>query len=244
MAIKNRETLKNYFKKGGFVTEKEFIDLIESSMNILDDGISLKPKTGLNLNPLGDSTKVISFYKKNAQKEPEYTLDIDNSSQGLSVHGKDDKTILKLDKEGKVGVNCLSPEHELEVNGTLGIKRRVGTYAKGSVAADGKWHTILSDLDGLHAFEIVAQASGKINTGHYCVSHAIALSAFGGKGSKSKIKKTTAYYGSYRDKITYKWEGSLHSYSLLIKTRRDYGQNSETNAPFQIKYNITSLINP
>ena len=62
--------------------------------------------------------------------------------------------------------------------------------------------------------------------------------------TKSKIKKTTAYYGSYRDKITYKWEGSLHSYSLLIKTRRDYGQNSETNAPFQIKYNITSLINP
>ena len=36
MASKNRETLKNYFKKGGFATEKEFSDLIDSSMNLID----------------------------------------------------------------------------------------------------------------------------------------------------------------------------------------------------------------
>ena len=41
MASKNRETLKNYFKKGGFATEKEFSDLIDSSMNLIDDGISI-----------------------------------------------------------------------------------------------------------------------------------------------------------------------------------------------------------
>ena len=51
MATKNRETLKNYFKKGGFATEKQFIDLIESSMNVIDDGISMQPKTGLKINP-------------------------------------------------------------------------------------------------------------------------------------------------------------------------------------------------
>ena len=50
MGIKNRETLKNYFKKGGFATEKQFIDLIESSMNVIDDGITIKPKTGLKIN--------------------------------------------------------------------------------------------------------------------------------------------------------------------------------------------------
>ena len=53
MGIKNRETLKNYFKKGGLATEKQFIDLIESSMNIIDDGLSMKPSTGLKINPLG-----------------------------------------------------------------------------------------------------------------------------------------------------------------------------------------------
>lgn len=240
MAIKNRETLKNYFKKGGFVTEKQFIDLIESSMNVIDDGISLKPKTGLNLNPIGDSSKVISIYKSNAQKEPEFTLDINNGSAGLSLHDHRDKTLLKVDPEGKMGINQPLPQYNLDVNGTLGIKNRVGTYASGSVPADGKWHTIIGNLDGIQAFEVVSSVKGKINTGHYCVSHAIALSTFGGRRSRTKIKKTTAYYGSYRDKITYKWEGSLHNYALLIRTLRDYGEDN--NKPFEIKYNISSLL--
>ena len=67
MAQKNKETLKNYFKKGGFITEKEFIDLIDSSMNVIDDGISIKPKDGLIVNPIGVFTKLISFFKKKSQ---------------------------------------------------------------------------------------------------------------------------------------------------------------------------------
>ena len=38
MALINRQTLKNYFKKGGFATEKHFVDLIDSSLNVVDDG--------------------------------------------------------------------------------------------------------------------------------------------------------------------------------------------------------------
>ncbi|MDA7693357.1 hypothetical protein OAP80_01615 [Flavobacteriaceae bacterium] len=242
MGIKNRETLKNYFKKGGLATEKQFIDLIESSMNIIDDGISMKPDTGLKINPLGESSKLISFFKKNSQKEAEYSIDINNGNEGLSFHGEGDKTLIKLKKEGKVGINCSEPEHELDVDGTIGIKSRVGMYAKGSIPADGKWHPILSDLDGIVAFEITAIAKGKINTGHYCVSHAIALSTYGGRGSKSKIKNTTAYYGGYRDKIIYKWTGTLHSFSLLARTRRDYGEDPVSKSSYTIDYNVSSLL--
>ena len=242
MGIKNRETLKNYFKKGGFATEKQFIDLIESSMNVVDDGITIKPKTGLKINPLGESSKLISFFKKNSQKEAEFSLDIDNVSEGLSFHGENDTSLMKIKKDGKIGINTVEPEYELEVEGTLGIKRRVGIYNKGSVPADGKWHSILTKLDGISAFEITAVAKGKVKTGHYCVSHAIALSAFGGRGSKSKIKNTTAHYGGYFDKIVYKWTGDLHNYGLMIKTRRDYGEDPKTNQPFKIQFNITSLL--
>ena len=242
MGIKNRETLKNYFKKGGLATEKQFIDLIESSMNIIDDGLSMKPSTGLKINPLGESTKLISFFRKNSQKEPEFSIDINSQTEGLSIHGERDNSIVKIKKDGKVGINTLDPHYDLEVGGTLGIKTRVGTYKKGSVPADGKWHAILSDLDGISAYEITVVSKGKKNTGHYCVSHAIALSTFGGRGSKSKINNTTAHYGSFRDKIVYKWTGSLHNYSLMIKTRRDYGENPDSNSPFSINFNITSLL--
>tara|TARA_B100001093_G_scaffold206843_1_gene198777 strand:- start:461 stop:1195 length:735 start_codon:yes stop_codon:yes gene_type:complete len=242
MGIKNRETLKNYFKKGGLATEKQFIDLIESSMNIIDDGISMKPDTGLKINPLGESSKLISFFKKNSQKEAEFSIDMNSGNDGLSFHGDEDRTLVKLKKDGKIGINCSDPGQELEVDGTLGTKSRIGTYAQGSVPADGKWHPLLSDLDGIVAFEIVATAKGKINTGHYCVSRAIALSTFGGRGSKSKIKNTTAYYGGYRDKIIYKWTGVLHNFSLMVKTRRDYGEDPKSNSPYTIDYNIASLL--
>ena len=56
MALINRQTLKNYFQKGGFATEKHFVDLIDSSLNVVDDGISINQKQGLKLNPLGSST--------------------------------------------------------------------------------------------------------------------------------------------------------------------------------------------
>lgn len=242
MATKNRETLKNYFKKGGFATEKQFIDLIESSMNVIDDGISMQPKTGLKINPLGESSKLISFFKKNSQKESEFSLDINNGDEGLSFHGEKDKTLLKMKKDGKIGVNSKNPQHDFEVHGTMGIKSRVGIFKKGSVPADGKWHYLLTDLDGISAFEIVSVAKGKVLTGHYCVSHAIALSTFGGRFSKSKIKNTTAHYGGYRDKIRYKWSGKLHDYSLMAKTIRDYGEDPETKVPFTIDYSITSLL--
>lgn len=242
MGIKNRETLKNYFKKGGIATEKQFIDLIESSMNLVDDGISMKPKTGLKINPLGDSTKLISFFKKNAQKEAEFSLDINNGSDGLSFQNEKDKTLFKLKKDGKLGVNCDNPSYELEVEGTLGVKNRVGVFKRGHVPADGKWHSILSHLDGINVFEIVAVAKGKLKTGHYCVSHATALSTFGGRFSKSKIKNTTAYYAGYRDKIKYKWVGALHNYSLMIKTLRDYGEDPDSKEQFTIEFNITSLL--
>mgnify|MGYP003309971067 CR=1 FL=1 len=48
MALINRQTLKNYFQKGGFATEKHFVDLIDSSLNIVDDGISINQKQGIS----------------------------------------------------------------------------------------------------------------------------------------------------------------------------------------------------
>ena len=63
MALINRQTLKNYFKKGGFATEKHFVDLIDSSLNVVDDGISIQRENGLKINPIGFSTKLISFSK-------------------------------------------------------------------------------------------------------------------------------------------------------------------------------------
>ena len=242
MALINRQTLKNYFKKGGFATEKHFVDLIDSSLNVVDDGISIKPEHGLKINPIGFSTKLISFFKKSTQKSPEFSLELDQASApGLSVQGENDKSIIKIKKDGLVGINTLDPKHSLDVNGTVGMNSRVGTHASGSVPGDGSWHSILSNLNGVNGYEIIANIKGKPGSGRYSIAHAIAISTFGGRGSRNKIKKTVASYGSFFYKISLRWYGEVHDYELQAKTTRHFGIDEKTGGPFPISFNIVKL---
>ena len=251
MALKNKETLKNYFKKGGVVGEKHFVDLIDSSMNIIDDGISINPKDGLRINPTGIFSTLISFFKKKSQKNPDFTINTNlNDLEGLSLNNGNQKTLIKIKSDSKIGINTDKPKFELDVNGTLGIRSRVGTFSIGSALADGNWHKILEKLDGISAFEVIAYASGSVNSGYYSISHVIALSTFGGSKSRSKIKNYqnsnwNGFFGNIFNKkiIKFRWSGSLHNYNLEIKTSGNWNINPETNQHYKINYSITNLMN-
>ena len=166
--------------------------------------------------------------------------------EGLSVNNSDGKSIIKIKKSNQIGINTDKPENTLDVNGTIGIKTRVGLYKKGEISADGKWHKIIDNLDGLNIFEITARIDGKKLTGQYSLLHAIALSAYGGKRSKSSIKSTSARWGgffeSYRNKIKLRWTGDIHSYSLEMKSVRNWGINDDSGEFFNIKFNVCKLI--
>ena len=242
MALINRQTLKNYFKKGGFATEKHFVDLIDSSLNVVDDGISIKAEHGLKINPIGFSSKLMSFFKKSTQKSPEFSIELDQAnSPGLSVQGENDKSIIKVKKEGFVGINTRDPKYSLDVNGPVGMSSRVGTHALGSVPGDGSWHSILSNLNGVNGYEIIANIKGKPGSGRYSIAHAIALSTFGGRSSRNKIKTTVASYGSFFYKISFRWYGEVHNYELQAKTTRHFGINEKTGSPYPISFNIVKL---
>ena len=242
MALINRQTLKNYFKKGGFATEKHFVDLIDSSLNVVDDGISIQRDHGLRISPIGFSTKLISFFKKSTQKSPEFSFELDQANApGLSVQGDNDKSIIKVKKEGLVGINTFDPKYTFDVNGTVGMRSRVGTHAIGSVPGDGSWHSILSNLDGVNGYEVTANIKGKLGSGRYSIAHAIALSTFGGRSSRNKIKTTVASYGSFFYKISFRWYGDVHNYELQAKTSRHFGIDEKTGTPFPISFNIVKL---
>ena len=60
---------------------------------------------------------------------------------------KNDNSRLFLRDGGNIGVGTLYPDHDLEVNGTAGMKSRVGTFQSiNEVSADGEWHIILDIL--------------------------------------------------------------------------------------------------
>ncbi|MBD78257.1 MAG: hypothetical protein CL840_04990 [Crocinitomicaceae bacterium] len=234
----NRESLKLVFKNGNRPNADNFASLIDSMVNKVDDGISKNLSDGLILSPEGgESDRLLSFYRKIRDSEAQWTFELLNEElQGLGIMqpmpNEKAKPRLFFNKNGNVGVNTTDPKTNFEVNGILGTDSRVGTAKLSTIPADGKWHTIIANLNGCSAFEIMAQV-GKKKAGKYALLHAHALSTFG--KSRSKIRKTQAHYGWWWNKLSLRWIGSTYDYALQLRTRSNYGKDQ------QIKFHITKL---
>ena len=122
------------------------------------------------------------------------------------------------------------PKSRLHVVGTVASTGRLGVFTgsekddpKGNkIPADGSWHPILTNLDGCHAYEIMAGV-GKFKTGKYALLHATALTTFG--RSWKRIRRTQAHYRWPWHRIGLRWKGKTHNFRLEMKTWTDYGEN-------------------
>jgi frataxin-like iron-binding protein CyaY len=126
MSLQNRNSLKNFFKKGQLPSESHFLDLIDSMINKVDDGMSKNMDDGLMLSPIGGSQKLISFYKSIEEKSPAWSLEINQGDASLNINNHVGDSILTLTNSGKVGINNNNPAHELDVNGSVSMAGRIG----------------------------------------------------------------------------------------------------------------------
>lgn len=236
MNLKNRNTLKEYFRKGKMPTEGSFEALIDSMVNRIDDSFSKDVENGLLLAPEGSSKQLLSFFRSIEQKNPAWAIGLDagDSQKGLSISepGPEGGVRLFLQQGGHVGVGTVAPQHLLHVNGLAGMNGRVGTFAAGTIPADGKWHPLLEDMNGCNALEVIARV-GAPGRGRYALLHANALSTFG--RSSACIRHSQAHYGWWWNKLKLRWSGTTYSYGLQLRSRRNYGKD------VQIHYHITKL---
>ncbi|MFQ6026088.1 MAG: hypothetical protein ACE5Q6_01080 [Dehalococcoidia bacterium] len=257
MAKQNRQTLIGYFKKGSIPTQDQFEDLVDSTVNIIDDGLYKTPQDGLKLSQYQDG-KLISFYKNSLVSNPLYFLNLDQDDN-LILRGGRQRKILLLPEPGepepeesqeqlKVGINIDAPENELHVGGVIRSEGRIGVASKVGqqkleVSADGVWHSITGTLNGCQAFEVMAGVGGRQREGRYALTHAFALNTYNPKGwlfnflnLKKRIRYQSAYYRSRADKLRLRWkDGEDHSYSLQIKSNTHYGDD------IKIRYYLTKL---
>jgi hypothetical protein len=255
MPKKNRETLARYFREGELPREDHFRDLIDSALIKFDDGFDKTVLNGWEIRLIGDHDRLISFLRDNAVKQAAWSISYDKHGDRLMfvkpAADGEARSVVVFDPRGRVGVNTREPQWELEVAGNIAADGRIGgnpyRERQKSVPADGGWHPITDELEGCHAFEVMAGV-GKKDSGMYALMQALAINTFNPKGPlfnflrrKNRIRYTQAFYLSRGHKIQLRWEGAgSNSYVLSMRTGCNYGNNS-LGKPIVIRYYLTRL---
>ena len=247
MAKKNRSTLKRYFREGALPSSDQFGDMIDSSLNTIDEGFDRSDKNGFEISLLGEHDRLISFFRNTAEKQPVWSVSYDKRNDKLRFIKPDDgdetAATLALAPGGRVGVNKDDPQWTLDVKGIVAAHGRIGANPtdQTTVPADSKWHNISGPLNGCQAFEVMAGVGNK-GTGKYALMKAVALNTFNPRGLlfnlfnlKKRIKYHQAYYLSRSNRIKLRWQGKDGEYFLQMRSNCDYGEG------VQIRFYLTQL---
>ena len=249
MAKRNRNTLTNIFLRGN-ISGQNYADLIESTVNILDDGIDFDEDNGLKITAKGPSQKLISFYESIGERTPAFSISLNpNNQQGLNIsEGRSDSRLF-IQQGGKIGLGTTQPSYRLDVKGMVAMEGRVGNFASGFVAADGDWHTIKEGLHGCMGFEVMAHINDEKDQ-RFALTHAILLMSSGKRGTKIRSNMVRAgsrwFWGKFWNKILFRWKLDKEAsspdnlrYILQVKTRTHYGMDG--GQPKQIFYRMMRI---
>lgn len=240
----NRRDLKDRFSEGRMPCEEDFCGLIDSMVNLIDDGFQKTKEEGLKVSQLKDSGTLMSFYENATEGRPLWQMNIRyNNDDGYATNlhfiapdSKENANVLTLSSSGKVGVGVCMPKHELDVNGVVACKGRIGwENEKLKVPADGEWHNITEQLTGCEAYEVIAGVGDQDGEGRFALTRAVAMNVF---GCKPRIDKTCSYCGGRRSRIDIRWvKGSeKHSFILQLRTHCPYSKND-----IFVRYKLTKL---
>ncbi|ACR12048.2 conserved hypothetical protein [Teredinibacter turnerae T7901] len=258
MSKQNRSTLKAFFGDGALPNSSNFRDLIDSTINISEDGFAKDSENGLKLTCHSEYTVLTSFYEAGSKDKAVWRSKFDgdhsnllwssqaNTDEGFEFSAADDAKLnaalclARTNNRLGVGIGTKDPKATLDVNGAAFVQERRGTYGRSfeSVAANGEWQTIVDNIQGGSGFEIVARAQN-ISRRRYAMVHAIALHCpwrrksndlLAWLGLRNRINYTQVYHDSLLHKIKLRWnEDDMKSgYQLQIRSNCDYGTEQRT----------------
>ncbi|WP_343606131.1 hypothetical protein [Fluviicola sp.] len=233
MAIRNRNTLIEGFSKGQRPTADDFKNLIDSTVNILDDGFSKDAQSGIKLAPISEQEGTVMTFLQNMTDDAggRWEFDILNNDMKISrVSEKEKNQLILLKQNGEIELG--EEGCDIHVKGTLHTEQRSGKNLK-QVPANGKWQNLTELLPGIRALEVVC-VMGKRHTGKHAVLVAHATHCF---GAKPRIKYVRSHFGMFGNKLILRWHKSPkdRACQLQVRTRFKLGDD------IYIQSSITSL---
>ena len=250
----NRNQLKDRFRAGQMPTQDDFHSLIDSVVNCVEEGFDVDFENGLEIRQKKDSGHLASFFANLTEHMPQWMLglrkNIEKGECSLNLKTPDMKpeqtavTVVgsTADKPGKestirVGVGTSTPKCELDVDGIIASKGRIGfENDKFEVVADGEWHDVTEVLTGCQCFEVVAGVGGKEGDGKFALAHAIAVNAF---NSNPSVNITQSFSGGRGAKIEIRWKKceKKYEFTLQIRVRHKYDDAGK----IKVRYQLTKL---
>ncbi|MEX8510880.1 MAG: hypothetical protein AB3X37_09020 [Leptothrix ochracea] len=241
MTCRNRETLKNYFRNGQLPTQEHFADLIDSMLNMSDEGFVKSVENGEEIYaPVGHDA-LMSFYRDQMPQQALWRMALSAERDQLQFQtpaqaqspDQGQAPLLNLDRRQRVGIGTAEPQATLDVRGAFAAQGRRGNLPlPGPVWANGQWQDLTGDLEGCQGFELMAGA-GQSGSGHFGLLHAVALSTYNPHGlfawfqRRRGIRQTQAWWSGRGDRLQLRWagsEGRKARYRLQIKTGCFFGE--------------------
>lgn len=249
-----RNDLKERFKAGRMPTEEDFMSLIDSMVNCMDEGFDVTEENGLEIKQKKDGGRLASFFANLAEHKPQWFIDVrkntEKNESRLNLRTpnlnpeESAMTVVSMRSEDadiknktRVGIGIATPKCALDVNGAIASKGRLGyENDKYDVPADGEWHDVTDVLSGCHCYEIVAGVGGNEGDGKFAIAHAIATNAF---NCHPSVKLTHSYSGGRGSRIDIRFckSKNKYEYTLQLRTHHKYDDSGK----IKVRYRLTKL---
>ncbi len=145
MGEKSKIVLKTKFEAGQIPTEDDFGDVLDSSINKVDDQVSVRnigrgptaarylgvgsvdPESPLSVRNRGKKQNLVGFEDADGNEKWQIQIDPENGEEGLNLVAKDAESAnLFIQSEGKVGIGNKRPEERLHVEGKVKAEQFIG----------------------------------------------------------------------------------------------------------------------